>query len=88
MAKYKGYRVASSIQKAVRLICKAAGIKKTVSAHTMRRTFNNEMRRLKVDQIAIRAMMGHSTEEMTSHYSFVDLEEKRSHVLKLVQELK
>jgi len=49
--------------------------------------FPARIRAYKVDQIAISAMMDHSTEEMTSHYSFVDLEEKRSHVLRLVEEL-
>lgn len=47
----------------------------------MRRTFNNLARQAAGDIVA-RSMTGHSTMEMTEHYSHVTLEEKNKAVVK------
>jgi hypothetical protein len=54
-------------------------VDKNVTAHTMRRTFNNLVRQ-NAGEIAARAMVGHSTSEMTEHYSDVTVQEKRAAV--------
>ena len=71
------YRVPSSIRKALDKVCKEAGIKKRITPHSMRRTFNNLQRQAGVNSIALRALTGHSSEKMTEHYSNVNIEEKR-----------
>lgn len=58
-----------------------AGVGKHVTAHTMRRTFNNLARQAAGDIVA-RSMTGHTTTAMTEHYSHVTLEEKNSALTK------
>lgn len=69
------YRYNSCLRKPLAACCKRAGITKHVSSHTFRRTVNNLVRKAAGD-IAARAIVGHSTEEMTDLYSHVDYEEK------------
>ena len=57
-------------------ILKAADIQKHLTAHGMRRTFNNLARRAQVDRVVLHATIGHSSDAMTEHYSFVDAQEK------------
>ncbi len=58
---------------------KAAGIKRRVTLHGLRRTFNNLSRQVAGD-IVTRSMTGHVTDAMTEHYSFVESEEKMAAV--------
>ena len=69
------YRHASMLFKPLERCAKTAGVDKHVSAHTMRRTFNN-LARIAAGEIVARAMTGHATAEMTEHYSHVSLDEK------------
>jgi integrase len=70
-----GYRFSNVLTKPLSRCASRAGIDKHVTAHTMRRTFNNLARQAAGDIVA-RAMTGHSTEAMTEHYSHVTLGEK------------
>jgi integrase len=69
----------SVLIKPLRRCTAKAGVDKNVTAHTMRRTFNNLVRQ-NAGEIAARAMVGHSTSEMTEHYSDVTVQEKRAAV--------
>ena len=46
------------------------------SSHGFRRTANDLLRRVAPGQV-VRAITGHVTEEMTEHYSHVDMGERR-----------
>lgn len=69
------YRHASMLTQPLARCAARAGIDKHVSAHTMRRTFNN-LARIAAGEIVARAMTGHATTAMTEHYSHVSLDEK------------
>jgi integrase len=70
-----GYRFPNVLTRPLERCAEHAEIGKHITAHTMRRTFNNLARQAAGDIVA-RAMTGHSTPEMTEHYSHVTLEEK------------
>ncbi len=61
-----------------------AGITKRFTPHGLRRSFNNLARQEGADAIVIRSIMGHSTAEMTEHYSHVPIGEKRGCIDKVV----
>ena len=86
-SKNNGFRTPASAQKALDVVCTEAEISKHLTPHSMRRTFNNLMRREGVDRVALRAMIGHSSEGMTEHYSDVGIEEKKTAVSSLMQRL-
>lgn len=65
-------------------VLKAAGIKRRVTLNGLRRTFNNLSRQV-ASAVVTRAMMGHVTDEMTEHYSFVENKEKRAAVAGIVE---
>lgn len=69
------YRTAAVLVRPLARCAARAGIDKHVTAHTMRRTFNN-LARLAAGDIVARAMTGHATTAMTMHYSHVSLDEK------------
>ncbi|MCA9583635.1 MAG: tyrosine-type recombinase/integrase, partial [Myxococcales bacterium] len=54
----------------------AIGVERRVTIHGLRRTFNNIMRQVAPADV-VRSMTGHVTEQMTYHYSHVEIEEKR-----------
>jgi hypothetical protein len=56
---------------------KAAGITERFTPHGLRRTFNDMLRRAKVDPVSCKALTGHVSETMREHYSTVGLDEKR-----------
>lgn len=67
-----------------------AGIAKRLTPHGLRRTFNDLCRRV-ASGVVVRGIMGHATEAMTEHYSFVSASEKlaaSTNVLRLVTEAK
>jgi len=78
------YRYPSSIRVALDKVCKRAELKRHVTPHWMRHTFNNLLRQAKVDKVVLRATTGHQTEAMTEHYSHVELDEKRDAVEKVL----
>ncbi|MEQ8461781.1 MAG: site-specific integrase [Sandaracinaceae bacterium] len=68
---------ASVIRKPLAKALDAASVGRWVSPHGLRRSFNNLARQVAAGDV-VRAMTGHVTEEMTTHYSHVELEEKRT----------
>jgi integrase len=60
-----------------------AGIERRFTVHGSRHTFNNLLRQSTKDGTLVRSMTGHATEEMTEHYSDVQLDEKRQAVVGL-----
>lgn len=67
---------------------KAAGITKPFTAHGLRRSFNNLARQETADAILIRSITGHTTAEMTEHYSHVGIDEKRSLINAVVAQIR
>lgn len=55
--------------------CAACGTKQRVTPHGLRHTANDLLRRVAEGEV-VRAIIGHSTPQMTSHYSHVDEIEK------------
>lgn len=54
--------------------CKTAGLPR-VTPHGLRRTFNNLVRQV-ADELVVRSITGHVTQEMTGHYSLIGAAEK------------
>lgn len=71
-----GLHKGTPLNRVFRLACKRAGITIRFTPHGIRRTWNDLARRVN-DQMIVRSMIGHVSEEMTEHYSRVDLDEKR-----------
>lgn len=57
--------------------CAACETKRRITTHGLRHTANDLLRRV-ADGDVVRAIIGHSTEQMTHHYSHVDENEKRA----------
>jgi integrase len=57
----------------------AAGVKRKVTPHGLRHTANDLLRRVASGEV-VRSILGHSTPQMTVHYSHVDEGEKRAAV--------
>lgn len=57
--------------------CAACETKRRVTAHGLRHTANDVLRRV-TDPEVVRAIIGHSTPQMTHHYSHVDEHEKQT----------
>ena len=69
----------SVLKKPLERCRKIAGINKHLTSHCLRKTANDLLRRASGETVA-RAMIGHTTSEMTRLYSNVDHEEKgRAH---------
>ena len=81
-----GHRSANSLYDALELAVEAAKIDLHVTPQVLRRTFNTLMMLAGTDRIALRAIMGHTSEEMTRRYSGVGLDVKRAAVTKLFGE--
>ncbi len=78
-------RAPSSLTKAWRRCCAAAGIAKRFTVHGLRYTFNDLVRRANVDAVVRRSLTGHVTEEMQRHYSNVGLDEKRAAIAGVIR---
>ena len=73
------YRSPAILTKPLQRCCAKAGIAKKLSAHCLRKTANDLLRRANGETV-VRAMIGHATSEMTRLYSNVDHDEKaRAH---------
>lgn len=64
------------LRKVLDRACKAAGIRR-ITTHGFRRTWNNLARQL-ADRMVVRSIVGHASEAMTEHYSWIALDEKRA----------
>jgi len=70
---HKGSPLKKVLDKACAAVFGPGGLR--VTAHGMRRTFNNEGR-LVASTLVLQSITGHSTDAMTAHYSMVGAEEK------------
>lgn len=64
-------RVGNSLNAALKIATEAAGIRQKVTPQVLRRSVNTLGVLAGVDRITLRAMMGHTTEEMTQRYAGV-----------------
>ena len=71
------YRVPSSVFKAWRDVSQRMDLPWVVQPHDLRRSYQNLLRQANVGPVVQQALMGHSSAEMTEHYSFVQMDEKR-----------
>jgi integrase len=78
------WRSPTCLDKPIRRIAKAAGIKKHLSAKFMRRTFQDLGRAADVHDLVVRAISGHTTSHMQAHYSSVAPTEVREGLAKVV----
>jgi integrase len=78
------FRAASILDKPIRHIAAAAGIKKHLSAKLMRRTFQDLGRAAQVHDFVTRAISGHATSVMHEHYSTVAAEEVRDGLARVI----
>jgi integrase len=72
-----GYRFTTSVHKAYDKVSGKLGLGWNVRAHDLRRTAVNLLRQANVGDIIQRSLVGHSSVEMTEHYSSVTIGEKR-----------
>lgn len=72
------HRQPSSIRKRLAKACRRAEVR-TITPHGFRHTMNHAARKVATDE-TVRAITGHSTPEMTEHYSWVTTSEKRAAV--------
>jgi integrase len=69
------HREPSSFKAPFKRCAARAGIDKHLTSHAMRRTSNNLIRKT-AGEIVARAITGHTTQQMTQHYSEVDHDER------------
>jgi integrase len=72
------HRQPSSIRKRLAKACTAANVR-AITPHGFRHTMNHAARKVATDE-TVRAITGHVTAEMTSHYDWVNAQEKREAV--------
>ncbi|RAL22424.1 hypothetical protein DL240_11290 [Lujinxingia litoralis] len=58
-----------------------------ITPHDMRRTFNTLMLEAGVEKHVLQAMTGHSTDEMTIHYSHISLDYKSGALNRMIEHL-
>jgi hypothetical protein len=68
----------SSLRNAIVRTAKEVEIKKRITPHMMRYLFNDVLRQAGIDKVTRKSLTGHITDEMTEHYSTVQLDEKRA----------
>lgn len=74
--KVGGLHKGSPLRRVLTAACKAAGVPR-VTAHGLRRTFNN-LARQSTSREVLKSITGHSTDAMVEHYSFVGAGEKNT----------
>ncbi len=72
----------SPLRKVITSALAACEIERRVTPHGLRHTANNELRRV-ADGEVVRAIIGHTTEAMTHHYSHVGEDEKHAAVARV-----
>ena len=72
------YRLPSSVRKSWSKVSKAMGLDFDVTPHDLRRSYQNLLRQASVNMVVQQALMGHSSDAMTAHYSHVEMAEKRA----------
>jgi len=76
-------RTPNTLQKAFKAIRAATGIDIRIGPQVLRRSMNSNLVRQSVDRLTVRAIMGHTTEEMTARYYGVSENDKKAAVLSL-----
>jgi integrase len=79
-----GFRAASCLDRPFDVVAEKIGLKKSITARAMRRTFNDLCRRARVESVVTRSISGHATEQMKQHYETVNVEEKRESLAKVI----
>ena len=79
-----GFRSRSHLDRPFRVIAKALGMKKTITPRAMRRTFQDLARAGDVKDLVTRAISGHATPSMRSHYSTIASNEVEAGLAKVV----
>lgn len=82
------YRLPSSVSKGWKVVSRAMNLGWTVTPHDLRRTYQNLLRQASVSMVVQQALMGHSSDAMTQHYSSVNMQEKRHAQAQVVELLK
>ncbi len=81
-----GLRRPKSITKPFDAALAAAGIKRRQTIHGLRRTFNDLLCQVASGEV-VRSMTGHSTQQMTEHYSHIANSEKAGAVVRAFGDL-
>lgn len=79
-----GYRAASVLDKPFGHAAAAIGLKYTLTARAMRRTFQDLSRAAKIRDIVVRSISGHATEAMQNRYSTVSEHERRDGLAQII----
>lgn len=72
------YRLPSSVLKGWTAVSRAMNLAWNVTPHDLRRSYQNMLRQASVNLVVQQALMGHSSDAMTMHYSHVEMGEKRA----------
>ncbi len=75
-----GLKTPGTLTKTWQGCLRAIGVKEKFTVHGLRRTFNDLTRRIGVDGLVIRAITGHTGENMRALYSTIGMDEKRAAV--------
>ena len=82
--RFGGYRLPGSCGRAWKKVSKVMGLEWNVTGHDLRRTFQNMLRQAGVGLTVQQALMGHSSTQMTEHYSSISRDEKRQAMAEVV----
>lgn len=85
-ATQRGYVSPTGLTKALTRTCRVLSIPR-ITPHDMRRTFNTLMLEAGVEKHVLQAMTGHSTDEMTIHYSHISLDYKSGALNRMIEHL-
>lgn len=73
----------NSLDKAYLTICEVLGLDLNLGSQVLRRSMNSNLVREGVDRLTLRAIMGHTSEQMTARYMGSTDGEKRAAVVRL-----
>ena len=79
-----GFRAASCLDKAFRLVGEEIGLRKTVTPRCMRRTFQDLARSADIEMLVRQKICGHATSDMYELYSTVGQSEIKTAVGKVI----
>lgn len=82
-ADHGGYRLPTSLRKALNVLREHLGFSGRVTPQVFRRTYNTLMATAHVDRVVLRSIMGHTSEAMTERYSGVGMELKQAAITKV-----
>lgn len=77
-----GVRSSSRLHKPLAAASALLEMEMSVTPQMIRRSFNTILLHAGVNEVVLRAMMGHASQEMTALYMGVEMEDKRAHLLR------